>query len=142
MTENMKRFAEAVEQKPALKAEMEALTRAYAEDLEREKNKAAINQKIIEIAAGHGVTLTAADFGSEKAELTEAELAAVAGGDGSDGKCVCLGGGYGRGLGRTEEGWCMCPGYGEGYDGEKHTPPVGALDMWCCCVLGGGGTTG
>ena len=138
MTENMKNFAELAEQKPALKAEMEALTRAYAEDLEREKNKAAMNQKIIKIAAGHGVTLTAADFDEEKRELAEEELAAVAGGSG--GLCACGVGGWGGGLGGTEEGWCVCPGYGEGYDGEKHTPPVAAYHMWCVCVVFGGGT--
>jgi len=143
MTENMKKFAEAMEQKPALKAEMDALTTAYADDLEREQKKAAMNQKIAEIAAGHGITLTAADFDEEKTELAEEELAAVAGGGAGDkGLCACGYGGYGQYLGRTEQGWCVCPLYGEGYDGEKHTPPVGALNMWCCCVLAGVGTTG
>ena len=45
----MKQFAEAAEKNPALKAEMDALTRAYADDLEREQKKAAMNQKIAAI---------------------------------------------------------------------------------------------
>jgi len=132
MTENMKAFIEKVEKNEALKAELEALGKEYADAQGAVQNTEEINKKTIDIAARYGITLTADDF---IAELAEDELKKIAGGSG--GVCVCAAAGYGGGLGANGEGWCVCPLAGEGRDGT-----VKGSGAWCFCFIGGGGSTG
>ena len=87
MTENLKKFLEEVEKNKELKAKLEALT-----------DKDTALEKVIEIAAGYGFTLTAEDFEEKDAEeLSADELESVAGGT-----TVC----YGAGL--SDENNCAC----------------------------------
>ena len=114
MTENMKAFLEQMNQNKALKDEVEALGKEQLK-----QNKDAIAEKVVEIAAKHGFTLTAEDMETETAELTEEQLKAVAGG----GECYCSGSGGGRGF---QNGGCECFLYGQG---NEH----------CTCILAGSG---
>ena len=77
MTENMKKFLEAVSKDEALKSELEALVK---------DGKAKDEKAFIEFAAKKGFTLTEDDFKQEEGELSEDELQAIAGGD-----CVFVG---------------------------------------------------
>ena len=124
MTENMKAFLEQMNQNQALKNELEALGKEQLE-----KNKDAVAQKVVEIAAKHGFTLTAEDMETETAELTEEQLKMAAGGSGC---CVCavLGGG---GEGFNREGYCICVVGGHGGYSD-----LGEENL-CLCVLGGAG---
>jgi len=132
MTENMKAFIEMAEKNEALKAELEALGKEYADVQEASQNTEEIEKKTIDIAARYGITLTADDF---NVELSDDQLKNIAGG--SNGICVCAWAGYGGNLGKTGEGWCACSGYGHGADGARD--PNG---VWCLCGIGGGGSTG
>ena len=131
MTENMKAFIEKAEKNEALKAELEALGKEYADREAASQNTEEINKKTTDIAAKYGITLTADDF---NAELSEDQLTNVAGG--SNGVCACAWAGYGGNLGKTGEGWCACSGFGMGEDAHK------AGGKWCVCAIGGGGSTG
>ena len=132
MTENMKAFIEKAEKNEALKAELEALGKEYADAQGAVQNKEEIEKKTIEIAEKYGITLETDDF---IAELPDEQLKNVAGGSG--GVCVCVMGGYGGGLGETGEGWCACAVAGVGDDGTKK-----GAGSWCLCGIGGGGSTG
>ena len=131
MTENIKAFIEKAEQNEALKAELKTLNKKYTGAEEVSQNKEETEKKTIGIAAKYGITLTTDDF---KAELSEEQLENVAGGSG--GICVCMGGGWGGGLGKTGEGWCLCPLSGVGIDGEDND-----CLPWCFCAFVGGGST-
>jgi hypothetical protein len=63
---------------PKMKQDLEAIYRKY-EDQEKNKKDDGRNA-IIEMAKKYGVTLTPADFAIKKGDLSEDELAAVAGG--------------------------------------------------------------
>jgi len=94
-----------------------------------------MQEKIIRVAGKHGFTLTAADFDA-KPEMTEDELALVAGGGDPDpapskGFCICPVIGAGSGLGSTKKGECGCGVVGTGGNG--------ATDYNCVCVVGGYG---
>ena len=92
MTDNAKKFAEAVSKDEAMKKELEALG----------KNDVVA---VIKVAAKHGFTLTEEDFKAEAMEeLDEDELEAVAGG------CCCAGIGGGTGSGKQ----CVCVLGGKG----------------------------
>ena len=107
MTDNAKKFAEAVSKDEAMKKELEALG----------KNDVAA---VIKVAAKHGFTLTEEDFKAEAMEeLDEDELEAVAGG-----ACHCpvVGGGTGNG----KQCACVVGGKGESDSGRL-----------CVCVLAG-----
>ena len=109
MTDNAKKFAEAVSKNEAMKKELEALG----------KNDVVA---VIKVAAKHGFTLTEEDFKAEAMEeLDEDELEAVAGG-----VCVCLVAGGGTGWGKQ----CAC------VIGGKGTNDSGTL---CGCAIVGAG---
>ena len=113
MTENMKKFLEAVSKDEAL-----------AEKVSGEKDVNAL----IALAKELGVTLTAADF-EESHEISDDDLDAVAGG--GDVSCACaMGGGgtkddndktcacvlAGAGYSKTGRERCVCGFAGYGYD--------------------------
>ena len=109
MTDNAKKFAEAVSKNEAMKKELEALG----------KNDVAA---VIKIAAKHGFTLTEEDFkAADMNEMNEDELEAVAGG-----YCVCSIAGGGTGNGKQCA--CVLGGIGESDSGRL-----------CFCALGGYG---
>ena len=109
MTDNAKKFAEAVSKNEAMKKELEALG----------KNDVAA---VIKIAAKHGFTLTEEDFKADDMnEMNEDELEAVAGG-----VCFCLVGGGGTGNGK--QCGCVVGGKGESDSGRL-----------CVCALDGYG---
>ena len=125
MTDSMKAFLEQMNQNQALKDELEALGKKQLE-----KNKDAVTQKALEIAAKHGFTLKAEDMETmeaETTELTEGQLKAAAGGDR---RCICpvIGGGGGFENG----GFCACISSGFG------TTDNGTV-LKCACVIGGAG---
>lgn len=114
MTDNAKKFAEAVSKDEAMKKELEALG--------KNDEAAVIKAAVIKIAAKHGFTLTEEDFkAADMNEMNEDELEAVAGGD-----CYCPVGGSGTGNGKQ----CVC------VVGGKGESDSGTL---CICVLAGGG---
>ena len=122
MTDNMKKFLEAVSSDEALQKEFKALADSVAKEADAQKSV------IVELAAKHGFTLTEDDFKpSEMEEVSEDEMQAVAGG----GKCACAfyGGGGGDGL------VCVCTTGGEGVDGKHHL----INDCKCACVIAGAG---
>lgn len=109
MTENMKKFLEAVSKDNALCARLRNATR----------------EELVAMAAETGITLTEADF-EQKAELDEDELEAVAGGWT---QCICAVAGGGT---QDEDGkacGCVAGGYGEARNGETR----------CWCAFSGGG---
>lgn len=82
-----------------------------------------------------GFDLTEADFTSPDKEMSESELAGVAGGqdhEPHDGKigcfCTLVGGGGGKDEGETFG--CACVAYGQGGHGQ--------IDSFVCACLGGG----
>jgi len=115
MTENMKKFLEAV---------------STNEEMREKLAKVTEKEEIISRAAELGFELTAADF-EQNRELSDDELDAVAGGN--DGVCVCVaagGGGGKNGYGNTFG--CACVGYGQGGDAK-------ADHFNCFCTLSGAG---
>lgn len=92
MTENMKKLLE------ALSKDAEQGKKA------REMKK----EELIVLARALGVELTAADFETPEGEMSDKELAAVAGG----GYCFCAVGGGGTEGGN--DGVCACVAYGQG----------------------------
>ena len=124
MTENLKVFFEQLSQNQALKDELEALGKEYPDNGQLERNKAAIVQKTLEIAAKHGLTLTKEDFEAMEAEaakagdLTDEQLEAVAGG----GDCSCFLAGFSKG--------CNCAIVGK----SKRD------SLSCGCFIAGGGS--
>lgn len=74
MTDNMKKFGELLSKDEGIKNELEATLSGLSKD-----DKKAFTDAVIEVAAKHGLTLTAEDFGGEMKELSEDEMQAVAG---------------------------------------------------------------
>ena len=97
MTDNMKKFLEAVSKDEALREEFRALADS--------KDDSEARTAAIDFAASHGFTLTEDDFKpSEMTELTEDEMKAVAGGAAC--ACMCTDGGEGSGYGISCDcGW-------------------------------------
>ena len=99
MSENFKKFLEAVSQ---------------SEELVAKANASKDQASLIALAKELGVTLNAEDFPEEN-ELSDDELDAVAGG--SDVNCACaMGGG---GSADSNDKTCACVLAGVGYDDEK-----------------------
>ena len=116
MTENMKKFLEAV---------------STNEEMQKKLTNVTEKEEIIARAAELGIELTAADL-EQKQELSDDELDAVAGGSGA---CACMaaGGGGGRENDRSAKKYgCACVAYGQGGNGS-------ASDFNCFCFLGGFG---
>ena len=113
MTENMKKFLEALSKDMGL----------------QEKAKSASKEELVALAKELGIILTEADFEGPEGELSEKELAGVAGG-----RCICAmyGGGGGTDAKDDNTYGCACFVYGQGGDGR-------ANDANCICVQAGGG---
>lgn len=92
MTENIKKYLEAVSKNTELAQKLNTMTK----------------EDIIASAKELGIALTEADF-ERNTELSDDELDAVAGG----GKCVCVIGGGGESGGVSQT--CYCVGSGGGY---------------------------
>ena len=128
MTENLKKFLEAVSKDEALQAKVNAL----------ESNKETAMADIIALAKELGIELTEADFAQPDGEISEDELETINGGgcptNGTvNNSCCCAAAGGGYGKQKDKDIWgCACVAYGQGGDGkEDHTT--------CMCVLYGHG---
>lgn len=128
MTENLKKFLEAVSKDEALQAKLNAL----------ESNKEIAMADIIALAKELGIELTEADFAQPDGEISEDELETINGGgcptNGTvNNSCCCAAAGGGYGKQKDKDIWgCACVAYGQGGDGkEDHTT--------CMCVLYGHG---
>ena len=136
MTENLKKFLEAVSKDEALQAKVNAL----------ESNKETAMAGVIALAKELGIELTEADFAQPDGEISEDELETINGGrDTSCGcptsgtgmtvnnSCYCAAAGGGGGKQKDEDIWgCACVAYGQGGDAkDDHTT--------CMCVLYGHG---
>ena len=131
MTENMKQFLELVTADAALKAEMDELNDLHDGEETDEQSIVAMKEKIIQMAGQRGIALTAADFGAHT-EMTEDELAAVAGGGPAGDICICPFYGHGTGLGAGGgSGECKC--FVGGLGGGAHR------SYTCVCCVGGYG---
>lgn len=111
MTENMKKFVEAMSEHPELN---EKLENAGKDDL-------------IAIAKELGIELTEADFEQQPGELSDDELDAVAGGYKGDCYCPLVGGGT-----KTEDSKpcaCIYGGAGKWKNGNNR----------CACIIAGEG---
>ncbi len=110
MSENMKAFLEAASKNEEMKEKLKATTDKEA---------------LIALANECGFALTEADLTSPEGELSEDELAAVAGGDSGGCICVLAGGGGGKQTDDDTYG-CACVGYGQGGDGS-----IDDFTCWC-----------
>ena len=111
MTENVKKFLEAMSKDEAL----------------REKLTTMDKDAIIAAAKELGFELTEADFVQPEDELNEDELDAVAGG----GSCGCAVGGGGTKGSNYPACGCVAAGWGKDKDG----------DLRCSCTVCGAGAT-
>ena len=128
MTENLKKFLEAVSKDEALQAKVNAL----------ESNKETAMSGVIALAKELGIELTEADFAQPDGEISEDELETINGGGcptaGTvNNSCYCAAAGGGGGKQKDEDIWgCACVAYGQGGDAkDDHTT--------CMCVLYGHG---
>ena len=128
MTENLKKFLEAVSKDEALRAKVNAL----------ESNKETAMAGVIALAKELGIELTEADFVQPDGEISEDELETISGGGcptaGTvNNSCYCAAAGGGGGKQKDEDIWgCACVAYGQGGDAkDDHTT--------CMCVLYGHG---
>ena len=128
MTENLKKFLEAVSKDEALQAKVNAL----------ESNKVTAMAGVIALAKELGIELTEADFAQPDGEISEDELETINGGGcptaGTvNNSCYCAAAGGGGGKQKDEDIWgCACVAYGQGGDAkDDHTT--------CMCVLYGHG---
>ena len=121
MTENLKNFLKFVV------TDEETLKKAKELKIETPEEAKKI---AIVFAKEHGFELNEADFEAPEGELSEGELADVAGGSG---ECYCAlaGGGGGTSDAGTTFG-CACVGYGQGGDAKYD-------DWMCVCVAAGVG---
>ena len=128
MTENLKKFLEAVSKDEALQAKVNAL----------ESNKETAMAGVIALAKELGIELTEADFAQPDGEISEDELETINGGGcptaGTvNNSCYCAAAGGGGGKQKDDDMWgCACVAYGQGGDAkDDHTT--------CMCVLYGHG---
>ena len=128
MTENLKKFLEAVSKDEALQAKVNAL----------ESNKETAMAGVIALAKELGIELAEADFAQPDGEISEDELETINGGGcptaGTvNNSCYCAAAGGGGGKQKDEDIWgCACVAYGQGGDAkDDHTT--------CMCVLYGHG---
>ena len=118
MTENLKKFLEAVSKDEALQAKVNAL----------ESNKETAMVDIIALAKELGIELTEADFAQPDGEISEDELETINGGGcptaGTvNNSCYCAAAGGGGGKQKDDDIWgCACVAYGQGGDAkDDHT---------------------
>ena len=143
MTENLKKFLDAVSKDDALKEKLNALGSDHDESV----------SGAISLAKEIDIELCEADFAQPDGEISEDELETISGGytitehedcgcpiSGSgttiSNFCYCVAGGGGGGRQSDEDIWgCACVAYGQGGDAKN--------DHWLCqCYLGGGGGSG
>ena len=137
MSENLKKFLEAVSKDENLREK----AKAFVKNEDKEQAIAAA----INLAKQLGIELAEADFEAPKEEISEEELAVVSGGklferscpeagQEADGWCFCVlpGGGGGTMLDDGAICGCACVGYGQGGDAKD--------DHWVCyCTAMGAG---
>ena len=128
MTENLKKFLEAVSKDEALQAKVNAL----------ESNKETAMAGVIALAKELGIELTEADFAQPDGEISEDELETINGGGcptaGTvNNSCYCAAAGGGGGKQKDDDIWgCACVAYGQGGDAKD--------DHWVCyCTAMGAG---
>ena len=128
MTDQAKEFIKKVNSDQALYEKFKALVPEDQNGIDRE---AFIAEKILPFAKKAGYDLTAEDFKKDaptSGEISDSELAAVAGGDCC---CVVAGGGGGVDMYDDNSYTCACVVYGQGGDGR-------ANDANCFCPAGAG----
>ena len=112
MTENMKKFMEAVSKNEALVDKVNTMTR----------------QELIALAQEMGLELTDADFEKPSVEeLSDDDLDAVSGG--TKVACACVLGGGGKGDSNDKTCACVAAGFGYQKNGRER----------CFCAVGGAG---
>lgn len=111
MTENMKKFLEAVSKNSNLAVTTSAMTKG----------------ELLALAKELGIELTDADFAESSDELNEEELDAVAGGA----ACGCVLGGGGKAGGKWDNKVCVCVTGGGGLTGDG--------TCRCACTVAGWG---
>ena len=117
MTENLKKFLEAVSQNEEERKVVSALK---------------TNEEVIAYAKSNGFTLTEEDLEQSREELSDEELDAVAGGIYDTISCTDAGSGV------WDNGACSCTGAGAGVEGLGYTPN----GRGCGCSNGGYGCDG
>ncbi len=132
--ENVKKFYEELSQDGSLKQKFVELSRKYqGQPMDEAKAMSLMEQELLPMAKQMGYSFTIDDlkaFGEEmkqeniNRELSDAELAAVAGSDGTQLVCAFIGVGDGAGA----SGFCLLVGYG-GYNRQS-----------VLCIIGGMGT--
>lgn len=132
MKESLKQFVEKAQQDEELKTKLLALSEQFKDASQNEETKQKVIAAVIPLAKENGFDLTADDFAMNEGEISDRELADVAGGgfcgcpvvgggggtDANDGNtygCACVGYGQG-GDGRADDFNCFCPGFGDGND--------------------------
>ena len=131
MTNQVKKFIKKINSDQALKAKFQALVQEDQKEIDRD---AFITEKVLPLAKEAGYDLTAEDFKTDdpaSGEISDAELAAVAGGGGCG--CSVAGGGGGTDADDSNTYGCACVMYGQGGDGRIE-------DFNCICALGGVGS--
>lgn len=135
--ENVKKFFEALANDKALMEKAMALNEKYKE---QESDAAAMEkfaaEELIPLAAAAGFPFTVEELkvykeqSSAPQKLSDDELDAVAGGDGSFCACVVAGGGGGEERQDGDIVGCACAVYGQGGDAKD--------DHWVCVCFAGG----
>lgn len=127
MKEALKLFIEKAQQDEALKAKLNGISEEIQGDPQDEATKQAIIAAIIPLAKEKNIDLTPEDFSLSEGEISDRELADVAGGS-----CFCAVAGAGGGTDSNDGNvyGCACAGYGQGGDGDIN-------DRNCQCVFTG-----
>lgn len=127
MKESLKQFIEKVQQDDDLKAKLVDMKDHIKGDPQDKAVKEEMIAAIIPLAKEAGCDLTAEDFAVYEGEISDRELADVAGGS-----CFCAVAGAGGGTDGSDGNTygCACVGYGQGGDGR-------ADDTNCLCVFSG-----
>lgn len=121
MTNQVKEFIKKINSDQALKTKFQALVQENQKEIDRD---AFIAEKVLPLAKEAGYDLTAEDFKTDDpafGEISDTELAAVAGGGG------------GTDADDSNTYGCACVMYGQGGDGRIE-------DFNCICALGGVGS--
>lgn len=124
MKESLKQFIEKAQQDGELKTKLLALSEEFKDAPQNEETKQKVIAAVLPLAEENGFTLKAEDFDTNEGEISDLELAAVAGGGGCG--CALVGGGGGVDDYDYNDYGCACVGYGQGGDGR-------ADDFNCFC---------
>lgn len=130
MTESRKKLLELASADRELRDRLEACSHMTENEAQ---------ERVIALAAQHGIRLTREDFAPDSREIDEDELDAVAGGVCCF--CVIAGGGSGSENSSFTSQTCVCMacGDGEGYKPNQQNPQAIHKVPRCQCVVGGQG---